>query len=536
MLRRDERAIKMPPPCCICWLPCMAAARGARYTRPVPTAHDESDRVFPKNFLWGISTSAHQVEGGTSNNQWAAWEAAGRIRSGDCCGRACDWWSNAECDFDLAQEMGLNALRISVEWSRIEPRPGVWDQQTLERYREMLRGLHERGIRPLVCLHHFTHPMWFENLQGFLATDAPARFERFVRTVVNGLGDLCQDWVTFNEPNVYCAMGYAVGLFPPGRRGELFASMKALAGILRAHSRAYRAIHELQANANVGWAHNYVVFQPLRPWLPFDRWITRLHHSLFNDSFVRAIAEGTLPLGFGRVTGDLSEARGTCDFVGLNVYGRLYVCFDPRKPSQLFGNILVPEHVPRGRSWHRGPACRGLSRSAEDRGHLCGAPGQADLHSGERRSGRGRPHPAMVAGKRAPRIARGAQRRHRHPRLFPLDPDRQLRMERRLEPALRAGRTRYRNPAPHPPRERPDLCRDRQTEPDSGRAAESLFKEWERLSPSERPGLCGARQRYSKTSPRSNPFWVRALPPAPYCRGSDIANLARRFIAGSGQA
>lgn len=333
----------------------MAAARGARYTRPVPTAHDESDRVFPKNFLWGISTSAHQVEGGTSNNQWAAWEAAGRIRSGDCRGRACDWWSNAECDFDLAQEMGLNALRISVEWSRIEPRPGTWDHQALERYRQMLRGLHQRGIRPLICLHHFTHPMWFENLQGFLATDAPARFERFVRTVVNSLGDLCQDWVTFNEPNVYCAMGYAVGLFPPGRRGELFTSMKALAGILRAHSQAYRAIHELQSNANVGWAHNYVVFQPLRPWLPFDRWITRLHHSLFNDSFVRAIAKGTLPLGFGRVTGDLSEARGTCDFVGLNVYGRLYVCFDPRKPSQLFGNILVPEHVPRGDPGTEGP-------------------------------------------------------------------------------------------------------------------------------------------------------------------------------------
>jgi beta-glucosidase len=321
----------------------------------VQPAPDDRDLVFPEGFLWGVSTSAHQVEGENHNNQWSAWEAAGRIKSGDRCGRACEWWTNAERDFDLARQMGINAMRISVEWSRIEPQPGVWNQQALERYREMLQGLHQRHIRPLVSLHHFTHPLWFERMQGFLAADAPAVFERYARRVVSSLGDLCQDWVTFNEPNVYCAMGYAVGLFPPGRRGELFTSMKVLAGILRAHGRAYRAIHELQPHAQVGWAHNYVVFQPLRPHLSFDRWITRLHHSLFNHSFVRAIAEGTLPLGFRRLAGDLSEARGACDFFGLNVYGRLYVCFDPRKPSQLFGNILVPEGVPQGDAGAEGP-------------------------------------------------------------------------------------------------------------------------------------------------------------------------------------
>jgi len=321
----------------------------------VQPADADRDLVFPEGFLWGVSTSAHQVEGENHNNQWSAWEAAGRIKSGDRCGRACEWWTNAERDFDLAREMGINAMRISVEWSRIEPQPGIWDQQALDRYRQMLQGLRGRGIRPLVSLHHFTHPLWFERMQGFLGAQAPALFERYTRRIVSSLGDVCQDWVTFNEPNVYCAMGYAVGLFPPGRRGELFTSMKVLAGILRSHGRAYRAIHELQPHSKVGWAHNYVVFQPLCPYLPFDSWITRLHHSLFNDSFVRAIADGTLPLGFGRVTGDLSEACGACDFFGLNVYGRLYVCFDPRKPSQLFGDILVPEGVPQGDPGAEGP-------------------------------------------------------------------------------------------------------------------------------------------------------------------------------------
>src|SRR5438477_3721749 len=121
-----------------------------------PSSSSE-DLVFPPQFLWGVSTSAHQVEGGISNNQWCAWETEGRIKSGHACGTACDWWKNAERDFDLARDLGLNALRLSVEWSRIEPRPGEWDESALQRYRGMLRSLLDRGIRPFVTLHHFTH-------------------------------------------------------------------------------------------------------------------------------------------------------------------------------------------------------------------------------------------------------------------------------------------------------------------------------------------------------------------------------------------
>ena len=112
---------------------------------------------FAKDFLWGVSTAAHQVEG-NSQNQWSDWEAAGHIRSGDACGIACDWWNNAERDFDLVHDMGLNALRFSVDWSRIEPQEGKWDMAALQRYRQMLDGLAQRGICPIICLHHFTHP------------------------------------------------------------------------------------------------------------------------------------------------------------------------------------------------------------------------------------------------------------------------------------------------------------------------------------------------------------------------------------------
>ncbi len=147
--------------------------------------------AFPRVFC-GACPRAHQVEGGNDNNQWSDWEAAGQIKSGDRCGRACDWWNNAERDFDLAREIGVNALRFSVEWSRIEPQEGRWDSQALQRYREMLQRLHQRGILPMVCLHHFSHPLWFERKGCFRSRVAAQWFEGFTRRVVGEVGDLCR--------------------------------------------------------------------------------------------------------------------------------------------------------------------------------------------------------------------------------------------------------------------------------------------------------------------------------------------------------
>jgi len=130
----------------------------------------------------------------------AAWEKLGRIKSGDRAGLACDWWRNAERDFDLAQSLGVNALRLSVEWSRIEPQEGVWSQEALTRYRAMLMGLRERGIRPFVTLHHFTNPLWFESKRAFESPESVPLFERYTQRVVAALADLCCDWTPLTNP------------------------------------------------------------------------------------------------------------------------------------------------------------------------------------------------------------------------------------------------------------------------------------------------------------------------------------------------
>ena len=117
---------------------------------------------FPRGFLWGAATSSHQVEGNNTNNNWYTWEQIpGKIRDGSQSGLACDWWGGRwKEDFDRAVETGQNAHRLSIEWSRIQPEPDRWDEQALDYYREIIRGLIERNLTPCVTLHHFTDPLW----------------------------------------------------------------------------------------------------------------------------------------------------------------------------------------------------------------------------------------------------------------------------------------------------------------------------------------------------------------------------------------
>ncbi|HET9978930.1 MAG TPA: family 1 glycosylhydrolase [Ktedonobacterales bacterium] len=304
--------------------------------------------AFPTGFRWGVATAAHQYEGDNTNNSWYAWEQAGHIKSGERSGLACDWWRNAERDFDLAHELGLNALRLSLEWSRLEPRPDEWDGAAFARYREMLQGLRDRGIEPMVTLHHFSNPLWFEEKGAFLAPDAIPIFTRFVARVVEELGDLCDLWLTINEPNVYSVVGYLLGAWPPGRH-DARAAFRVVGTLARAHAAAYQAIHQRQPNARVGWAQNFNILDPATN-DPLDRFVAGVQDAAYNDLFPRAVLTGRAAFPFNLLVGDFDSVRGTCDFIGINIYYREFVAFDLRHPGELFGRRFTPPEVPRGDS------------------------------------------------------------------------------------------------------------------------------------------------------------------------------------------
>lgn len=295
---------------------------------------------FPPGFLWGVGTSAYQVEGNCINTQWSEFEKSDGIKSGERSGAACGWWNDAEQDFDLAQSMGLNSLRLSVNWARIEPEDGVFNPLAIERYRRMLNGLIARKIRPMVCLHHFAHPLWFEQKGGFLSPTCSEDFIRFTRFVVAELGDLCSDWVTINEPNVYAMEGYLTGDHPPARAGRLAEYFRVLRNMALCHGKAYHLIHNLQKQSRVSFANHFIIFTSAREQI-FDRLAARMASDTFNNIFINLIT-GKKGIPFVRMDGNLKEVRDTWNFVGVNIYGGADVAFDLTQPQMGFVRRIEP--------------------------------------------------------------------------------------------------------------------------------------------------------------------------------------------------
>ncbi len=290
---------------------------------------------FPKGFMWGTATSSHQVEGRNTNNNWHQWEQEGHIIHDHECGLACDWWGGRwREDFDRAAEGGQNAHRLSLEWSRIQPTPDRWDEGALDRYRQMIRGLHERGLRPMVTLHHFTDPIWIMEQGGWENEQTVEHFQAYVEKVVTALKEYVTTWCTINEPNVYSTMGYLMGDFPPGKQ-DLGSAFRVMTNLVKGHAAAYHAIHEIQAEAEVGLAVNYRGMAPHRAWFPLDRLVAGIQSRTYNDFFPHAAATGKLKFPFNRQT--IPEAAGTQDFLGINYYTQELVSFSLFAAKELFG-------------------------------------------------------------------------------------------------------------------------------------------------------------------------------------------------------
>ena len=174
---------------------------------------------FPKDFYWGAATASYQVEGWNENTDWAQAAKEGKVPPA---GRLADHYQRYEEDFDIAKELGHNAHRFSIEWARIEPREGEFDPEEVEHYRAVLKALKKRKITPFVTLWHFTLPLWFAESGGFERNDAPEIFARYCEFVVKELGDLCENFATINEPNVWASHGWIYGAWPPFKRGRIF--------------------------------------------------------------------------------------------------------------------------------------------------------------------------------------------------------------------------------------------------------------------------------------------------------------------------
>ena len=187
---------------------------------------------FPKGFLWGAATAAHQVEGNNVNSDEWVIEHLKPSMFSEPSGDACDSYHRYREDIEIAAGLGLNAFRFSIEWARIEPEPGVYSRAELDHYRRVLAACHERGLTPIVTYWHFTSPRWFAGLGGW---ENPANADHFVRyceRAAKHLGDLTGAAATFNEPNLPALLKWVFSRLPQnpfqGAQGMMDAAAKAI--------------------------------------------------------------------------------------------------------------------------------------------------------------------------------------------------------------------------------------------------------------------------------------------------------------------
>jgi beta-glucosidase len=296
---------------------------------------------LPEDFLFGTATSSLQIEGGDKNNNWYEWAKSGKIKDGSKTETACDHWNRIEKDIEIMKILNLKIYRMSIEWSRIEPEKDVFSHEAILHYRKEIELLRKNNIEPLVTLHHFSNPVWFDKEGGWTNRQSVNLFEKYTEYVVRNIGDLVTEWVTINEPNVLLVNSYIYGIWPPGIKN--YASFfKAVKNIISAHILSYKKIHEISLNLNsndimVGIANHIRIFEPKRK-KTADKIICWIYNYLFNDLFIKGMHRGMIlpPLGFGYIYG-----RGRYyDFIGINYYTRDILNFVFNK-KLLFAKIKV---------------------------------------------------------------------------------------------------------------------------------------------------------------------------------------------------
>lgn len=295
----------------------------ARGAEPIET-HDHPVLKFPPGFLWGTAISGHQVEGGNDKSDWWLWEQnpkhiADKSRSAEAAGH----YNFFDEDFSRARQMRMNAQRLSLEWSRIEPEEGRWNEEALTHYRDVLKSLKSRFFNVMLTIHHFTLPQWVADQGGWENPKTIRDFERFARKAASEYGLAVDYWITINEPMIYVSQGYLYGIWPPGKK-SLWSSIRVLRHLGMAHKRVYRALHEIMdekgGKANVSIAQNVISFDPYRKHSLGDIWFVKIADWLWNHMF-------------------FSMTRRAHDFIGLNYYFHYRVAFVPSKFRDFFFEV-----------------------------------------------------------------------------------------------------------------------------------------------------------------------------------------------------
>jgi beta-glucosidase len=310
--------------------------------------YDITQQKQDEPFLWGVGTSAHQVDGGCSpeNCSWARWEMEqinqkepaneGRVK--ESAGTACNHWHLYKEDIEtrVKHEAGMNTYRFSIEWSRVEPRCGEFDYNALNHYADVCKTCIEHNIKPIIGLHHYTDPCWFidkggfekqENIRHFItfcATTCAHLYKEVIQFIPNKDKHVIPLICTFNSPSGYVAKGYLQGDAPPGKKNDIQAMQQALVNMLEAHVRVYKTVKNIDKDKfKIGILKNIHPLYAHNPRNPLSQLTTCTAHMLTDEGIFNFFTTGKYNVYIpGKVliehTND--HAPKSLDFIGLNHY------------------------------------------------------------------------------------------------------------------------------------------------------------------------------------------------------------------------
>ena len=315
---------------------------------------DASKVSFPKHFFWGTATAAHQIEGDNKNNNWSLWEKQKNnkgktgIKDGQISGTACDQWNRYKDDISLLKNLNVSHYRISIEWSKIEPEKGIYNKSAINHYSNVIDSLKKENITPVITLHHFTNPVWFDKMGGFEKEKNILHFVSFCKKVFLEYSDRVKLWCTINEPEVYAIMGYFEGSFPPGKKDPQ-ATVNIIKHLLIAHRKAYNSLKALPRGkeSNIGIVKNIMQFDPYRKWHLLDWFACRITNLIFNDFIISFFVKGKIKFNipfFAKINYNPKGEDIKTDFFGLNYYSHIHLKFVFDK-NRFFENKFLKKDI-----------------------------------------------------------------------------------------------------------------------------------------------------------------------------------------------
>ncbi|WP_405737411.1 GH1 family beta-glucosidase [Streptomyces sp. NBC_00028] len=307
----------------------------------IPPMATNAIPTFPADFLWGVSTSAHQIEGAADLREPSVWDAftaePGRVKDGSTAETACDHYHRYREDVALLADLGVDAYRFSISWPRVRAEGG------LDFYDRLVDELCAAGVRPVPTLFHWDLPVALD----WLERDTASRYAEYVQVVAERLGDRVTKWITINEPAEHTLFGHALGAHAPGKR-LMFDALPVAHHLLLAHGLGVQALRASGAT-DVGIANSHGPTWPASQEQP-DLEAAAFYDLLLNRLFAEPILLGEYPDGLGElmpgdVAADLKTISEPLDFYGVNYYAPTRVGA-PQGADIEFGGLTIPAELP----------------------------------------------------------------------------------------------------------------------------------------------------------------------------------------------